>query len=204
MKKDFNRSLLRIFLSYFGPHKKLFLIDMTCALLVAAIDVAFPLVNRYAMYELLPDSLYTAFFTIMAIMTGAFLLRSVFNFIITYLGHTFGIRVEADIRTDLYRHYQELEFDFYDRNRTGKLMSRLTGELFEITELAHHGPEDLLISGATIVGALTVMFCVEWRLALVVMVIIPVFVAITMLCRRSMMEASAQVKRKMADINADI
>jgi len=204
MKKDFNRSLLRIFLGYFGPHKKLFLIDMTCALLVAAIDVAFPLVNRYAMYELLPDSLYTAFFTIMAIMTGAFLLRSVFNFIITYLGHTFGIRVEADIRTDLYRHYQELEFDFYDRNRTGKLMSRLTGELFEITELAHHGPEDLLISGATIVGALTVMFCVEWRLALVVMVIIPVFVAITMLCRRSMMEASAQVKRKMADINADI
>ena len=204
MKKDFNRSLLRIFLGYFGPHKKLFLIDMTCALLVAAIDVAFPLVNRYAMYELLPDSLYTAFFTIMAIMTGAFLLRSVFNFIITYLGHTFGIRVEADIRTDLYRHYQELEFDFYDRNRTGKLMSRLTGELFEITELAHHGPEDLLISGATIVGALTVMFCVEWRLALVVMVIIPVFVAITMLCRLSMIEASAQVKRKMADINADI
>ncbi len=204
MKKDFSKPLLHIFLSYFGPHKKLFLIDMTCAFLVAAIDVAFPLVNRHAMYELLPDSLYTAFFTIMAIMTGAFLLRSVFNFIITYLGHTFGVRVEADIRTDLYRHFQELEFDFYDRNRTGKLMSRLTGELFEITELAHHGPEDLLISGATIVGALTVMFCVEWRLALVVMLVIPIFVAITMVCRRSMMQASAQVKLKMADINADI
>ena len=135
MKKDFSKSLLSIFLSYFGPHKKLFLIDMTCAFLVAAIDVIFPLVNRYAMYELLPDNLYTAFFTTMAIMTGAFLLRSVFNFIITYLGHTFGIRVEADIRTDLYRHFQELEFDFYDQNRTGKLMSRLTGELFEINAL---------------------------------------------------------------------
>lgn len=203
-KRDFNGSVFSIFLSYFEPHKKLFLIDMTCAFLVATIDVLFPLVNRYAMYDLLPENMYGAFFVLMAIMACAFLLKALFHYIITYLGHTFGVRVEADIRTDLYQHFQELEFDYYDRNRTGKLMSRLTGELFEITELAHHGPEDLLISGVTIVGALVVMFRVEWRLALVVMVVVPVFAAIVMFCRRSMMDASVLQKRRMADINAEI
>ncbi len=203
-KKDYHQPVLRIFLSYFGPHKKLFLMDMSCAFLVAAIDVLFPLVSRYCMYELLPEKIYSTFFLLMAIAAGAFAVRAVLHYIITYLGHTFGIRVEADIRKDLYRHYQELEFDFFDQNRTGKLMNRLTGDLFEITELAHHGPEDLLISFVTIAGALAVMFSVEWRLALVVLIIIPVFIAAVMLCRRAMMDASAQVKRKMADINADI
>ena len=203
-KKDYHQPVLRIFLSYFGPHKKLFLMDMSCAFLVAAIDVLFPLVSRYCMYELLPEKIYSTFFLLMAIAAGTFAVRAVLHYIITYLGHTFGIRVEADIRKDLYRHYQELEFDFFDQNRTGKLMNRLTGDLFEITELAHHGPEDLLISFVTIVGALVVMFSVDWRLALVVLIIIPVFIAAVMFCRRAMMNASAQVKRKMADINADI
>ena len=204
MKKDYHQPVLRIFLSYFGPHKKLFLMDMSCAFLVAAIDVLFPLVSRYCMYELLPEKIYSIFFLLMAIAAGAFAVRAVLHYIITYLGHTFGIRVEADIRKDLYRHYQELEFDFFDQNRTGKLMNRLTGDLFEITELAHHGPEDLLISFVTIAGALAVMFSVEWRLALVVLIIIPIFIAVVMVSRRAMMAASAQVKLKMADINADI
>ena len=203
-KKDYHQPVLQIFLSYFGPHKKLFLMDMSCAFLVAAIDVLFPLVSRYCMYELLPEKIYSTFFLLMAIAAGAFAVRAVLHYIITYLGHTFGIRVEADIRKDLYRHYQELEFDFFDQNRTGKLMNRLTGDLFEITELAHHGPEDLLISFVTIAGALAVMFSVEWRLALVVLIIIPIFIAVVMVSRRAMMSASAQVKLKMADINADI
>ena len=202
--KDFHRSLFHIFLSYFPAHKKLFLLDMSCAFLVGAIDVAFPLVSRYVMYDLLPDKLYRTFFSVMAIVVAAFVLRAGMNFIITYWGHQFGIRVEADIRRDLYVHFQELDFDFFDRNRTGKLMNRLTGDLFEITELAHHGPEDLLISTITIIGALIVMFCVEWRLALVVLVIVPVFVCIVIFCRNDMMQSSVQVKEKMAGINADI
>lgn len=203
-KRDFNRSIFKVFISYFGAHRKLFILDMLCAFAVAAIDVAFPLVSRYAMYELLPGKLFGAFFTVMAIAAAAFVLRAGLNYIITYWGHTFGIRVEADIREDLYRHFQELDFDFFDRNRTGKLMNRLTGDLFEITELAHHGPEDLLISSVTIIGALAVMFTVEWRLALVVLAIIPVFVLVVVLCKNSMMSSSARVKQKMADINADI
>lgn len=203
-EKNFNQSLFRIFLSYFPAHRKLFILDMTCAFIMAAVDVAFPLVSRYVMYDLLPEKLYQTFFAIMGIVVVVFLIRACMNYIVTYWGHQFGIRVEADIREDLYLHFQNLDFDFFDRNRTGKLMNRLTGDLFEITELAHHGPEDLLISGVTIIGALAVMFAVEWRLALVVLLIVPVFVLIVMACRKSMMDSSVQVKKKMADINADI
>ena len=196
--------MLRTLLSYFKPHIGIFLLDMFCAVLVAAVDLAFPLVSRHAMYEMLPDKLYGTFFTVMAIVAVSYVLRSGCNYIMTYWGHTFGVRVEADIRRDLFRHLQDLDFEFYDANRTGKLMNRLTGDLFEITELAHHGPEDLLISVLTIVGALGVMFSIEWRLALVVAVIIPVFLVVVMLCKRSMSDASLQVKQKMASINADI
>ena len=204
IERNYNQSIFRVFISYFKEHRKLFMLDMLCAFAVAAVDVAFPLVSRYAMYELLPDKLYQTFFAVMAIVSAAFIVRALLNYIITYWGHTFGIRVEADIREDLYRHLQRLDFDFFDRNRTGKLMNRLTGDLFEITELAHHGPEDLLISAVTITGALFVMFAVEWRLALVVLTIIPIFVLVVVSCKNSMMNSSARVKQKMADINADI
>ena len=140
------RSGFSIFLSFFKPHRGLFFLDMACALVVSMIDLAYPIISRYAMRTLLPQSAYHTFFTIMLIVLAAYALRSVLYFIITYWGHTFGIRVEADIRAALFGHMQELGFEFFDRNRTGQLMSRMTTDLFEITELAHHGPEDLFIS----------------------------------------------------------
>ena len=172
---DFKRrSLLRIFVHYFKPHRKLFALDMSCAMTVSAIDLAFPLITRSALYNLLPNSRYTTFFTLMAVMVAVYVLRSVLQFVIAYWGHTFGIRVEADVRQDLFSHMQELSFEYYDRNRTGQLMSRLTSDLFEITELAHHGPEDLLTSFLTVIGAMIIMFTVQWRLALVVSLMFPV------------------------------
>ena len=202
---DFQKKTpIRIFLSYFRPHKKLFLLDMSCAVIVSLIDLAFPLVTRKAMYDLLPEQKYRAFFLIMAAMIAAFALRAILYYVIAYWGHTFGIRVEADIRRDLFIHMQELDISFFDCNRTGQLMSRLTSDLFELTELAHHGPEDLLISSFTILGALAVMFTVEWRLALVVACILPVFVATVMSRRRAMGEASRGEKKKTAVINAGI
>ena len=195
---------LTIFLSYFKPHRKLFALDMTCALIVSLIDLAFPLVTRKAMYDLLPEQKYRAFFLVMGLMLAAYALRAVLYYVIAYWGHTFGIRVEADIRRDLFIHMQEQDISFFDHNRTGQLMSRLTSDLFELTELAHHGPEDLLISCLTILGALAVMFTVEWRLALVVFCILPVFIAVTMSRRRRMGEASRGEKKKAAKINADI
>ena len=203
--KDYqNRGMLSVFLHFFKPHKKLFLLDMLCAFIVAAIDLAYPLISRTAMYDLLPNSAYKTFFVVMAIVLIAYVVRSLLYHVICFWGHTFGIRVEADIRETLFRHMQELGFDFYDRNRTGQLMSRLTSDLFEITELAHHGPEDLFISLVTIVGALVVMFTIEWRLALVVSIIIPVFTAVVMSRRHAMGNASRVVKQKTGAINADI
>ena len=203
--KDYReRSALRIFLSYFKPHRGLFILDMICALMIALIDLAFPYISRWCMYELLPQSAYRTFFAAMGAVGIAFAVRAVLTYIIGYYGHTFGILVEADIRRDLFEHMQELDFGYYDRNRTGALMSRLTSELFEITELAHHGPEDIFISGVTIVGALAIMFTIQWRLALVIAAILPVFFTVVWMCRRSMSEASKQVKQKTAVINAGI
>ena len=198
------KSALQIFLSYFKPHKKLFIMDLACALMISIIDLAFPAVSRWCMYQLLPQSAYQTFFAVMAVVFAAFALRAVLTYIICYWGHTFGILVEADIRRDLFHHMQELSFDYYDRNRTGQLMSRLTADLFDITELAHHGPEDVFISGVTIVGALAIMFSIQWRLALVIAVILPVFFFVVWSCRKSMQEASRKVKQKTATINADI
>ena len=142
--KDYQKKRpLSIFLGYFKRHWKLFSIDISCAVLIAAIDLAFPLITRSALYEMLPGKMYQLFFTVMVAALGCYLLRAFLNFTVAYLGHTFGIRVEADIRSDLFRHMQSMSFDFYDQNRTGQLMSRLTTDLFDLTELAHHGPEDL-------------------------------------------------------------
>jgi len=203
--KDYQeRSALRIFLSYFKPHRKLFILDMVCALMISGIDLAFPYISRWCMYELLPQNAYQTFFAVMAVLVAAFALKAVLTYVICYWGHTFGILVEADIRRDLFSHMQELSFDYFDRNRTGQLMSRLTADLFDITELAHHGPEDIFISGITIIGSLIIMFSIQWRLALVIAVILPIFFIVVWRCRKSMQSASRQLKQKTAVINADI
>ena len=203
--KDYQKkSPLMVFLSYFKNHKKLFAIDVLCAVGIAAIDLLFPLVTRSALYDMLPNQMYRTFFTVMAIVLVCYVLRSFLNFTVAYLGHTFGIRVEADIRKDLFRHMQELSFDFYDRNRTGQLMSRLTSDLFELTELAHHGPEDLLTSVLTICGALAVMGKIRWQLAVVVALTIPVFLVVVMTMRKRMGRASRAAKEKTAHINQEI
>lgn len=172
--------------------------------MIALVDLMFPFVSRWCMYTLLPDHKWKTFWVIMGIVFIAYVLRSVFTYIIAYWGHTFGILVEADMRQDLFQHMQKLGYGYFDNNRTGMLMSRLTTDLFDITELAHHGPEDLFISIVTIIGALAMMFSIQWRLALVIAAMIPVFLVVVNACRRSMNEASVQVKRKTARINTDI
>ena len=204
-KKDFQtRSPIVIFLSYFKNHKKLFAIDVLCAFLIAAIDLTFPLITRSALYDMLPGKMYRTFFIVMMAVVLCYVLRSYLNYIVSYYGHTFGIRVEADIRKDLFSHMQTLSFDFYDSNRTGQLMSRLTTDLFELTELAHHGPEDLMTSVLTIIGALVVMGSIQWQLALVVAMMIPVFLIVVMTMRRRMGRASRKAKEKTGYINQEI
>lgn len=203
-QKDFrNGSELRIFLSYFRPHRKLFYLDMVSALAIAVIDLAFPAVSRWCMYTLLPANAWRTFWTVMAVVTAAYVLRSVFYYVITYWGHNFGARVEADIRRDLFRHIQELNYSFFDHNRVGQLMSRLTTDLFDVTEMAHHAPEDIFISSVTIIGALIIMFTIQWRLALVLTLMLPVFLFVVLRCRFHMRDASRRVKSTVSLINTE-
>lgn len=203
-QKDFrNGSELRIFLSYFRPHRKLFYLDMVSALAIAVIDLAFPAVSRWCMYKLLPANAWRTFWTVMAVVTAAYVLRSVFYYVITYWGHNFGARVEADIRRDLFRHIQELNYSFFDHNRVGQLMSRLTTDLFDVTEMAHHAPEDIFISSVTIIGALIIMFTIQWRLALVLTLMLPVFLFVVLRCRFHMRDASRRVKSTVSLINTE-
>lgn len=198
------RGMLYIFASYYKPHWKLFALDMACALVICVIDLTFPLVSRMSMQQLLPAQAYRAFFVVMALMAAAYVLKGGMYFIVTYWGHLLGVHIEADIRADLFSHMQRLSFSFYDKNRTGQLMSRVTGDLFEISELAHHGPEDFFISTVTIVGAFCVMLTIRWELALIVFAVIPLFVLFTAIQRKRMAEASREVKVKLAGINGEV
>ena len=195
---------LRIFTSYYKPHLSIFLLDMACALGICLVDLLFPMASRTALNELLPQNLFAAFFGLMAVLLGAYLLKALFTFIVTYWGHLLGVRIEADIRSDLFSHMQDLSFSFYDKNRTGQLMSRVTGDLFEITELAHHGPEDLFISTVTLLGAFVLMLTIRWELALIVFAVVPLFLLFTIVQRKRMMHASTEVKQTLAGINGEL
>ncbi len=203
-KERFQKGYLSIFLSYYRPHLGLFLLDMACALGISLVDLAFPYFSRYSMNELLPQSLYQTFFAVMAILFAAYVLRAGMYYIVGYYGHMMGVRIEADIRRDVFGHMQDLSFSFYDKNRTGQLMSRATNDLFEITELAHHGPEDLFISCVTLIGAFCMMMSIQWKLALIVFAVVPIFVVYTVVQRRRMVKASAEVKQRMAGINGEL
>ena len=204
MKRNFNDKPIKVFLSYIAGHKRLFIIDMVCAVLVSFIDLLFPYVSRMSLSRLLPASRYAAFFAVMAALALAYVIKAFLYYIITVLGHKMGVLVESDMRRDVFTHMQDLSCSYYDKNRTGVLMSRITSDLFDITELAHHGPENILICSLTIVGALIVMFTVEWRLALVLVVILPVCFAFTMSQRVRMKKANIEVKKKTAEIYAAI
>jgi ATP-binding cassette subfamily B protein len=195
---------MRRFISYFRPHRKLFILDLCCALVISLVDLSFPLVSRYALNTLLPNNLYTVFFVFMGALVLAYLVRAALSYVVTYWGHKLGVLMEADMRRDLFEHMQGLSFRFYDNHRTGHLISRITTDLFDITELAHHGPEDLFIAMVTIIGAFIVMLTINWKLALVLIVLVPIGITFTLLQRRRMMAASKRVKERTAGINAGI
>ena len=195
---------LKIFIRYISHHKKLFAIDMVCALAVAVIDLVFPYVSRQSMYSLLPRKLFTVFFAVMGIMIAAYFLKAVLYYIITVLGHKMGVLTEADMRRDLFTHMQDLSCSFFDKNRTGVLLSRVVSDLFEVTELAHHGPENVIICSLTILGSLIIMFTLRWQLALVIAIVLPLTLWFTLSQRFRMRNANIEVKRKTAEITAAI
>lgn len=201
---NYNDRPLKIFARYIARHKGLFWLDMGCSVAVALIDLLFPYVSRMSMYRLLPDKLFGAFFAVMALMAAAYVLKAALYYVITVYGHRMGVLTEFDMRRDVFTHMQELSFSFYDRNRTGILMSHITSDLFDVTELAHHGPENLLICSLTFLGAIIVMLTINWRLALVLAVVLGLSLWFTLSQRMRMRKANVEVKRKTAEIYAAI
>jgi len=200
----FLKRKLVIFANYYKPHLELFILDLCCALGIALIDLAFPLATRYSIQKLLPMQAYGAFALVIGVSFFAFALRASLQYIVTYWGHVLGVKMETDMRRDLFAHIQKLSFSFYDKTRTGHLMSRVVGDLFEIVELAHHGPEDLFIAFITLVGSLIVMTLIQWELALVLILIVPVVILITVRRRKALEDAALEVKQKTAVINANL
>lgn len=202
---------IKRFARYYKPHLGLFLLDIGCATLVAAIDVAFPLLTNFLLKKVFPEieqtgstHLVTLFAVLIGAIFAAYVVRAIMLYIVNYWGHLFGVRVEADMRRDIFSHIQTLPFSFYDKIRTGKLMSRATTDLFEISELAHHGPEDLLISSLTVIGAFVAMFFIEWRIALAMLLLMPFCIFFVMKSRYVMKSTSKSVKEQTANINSSI
>lgn len=213
--RDVKKSEYKLFFSYFKPHKWLFFADLFCAVFVAAVDVVFPVISRFTLNKVLPQYLNSAdnsvqrtviftFFSIIALCFLMCVLRTVAQWFITFFGHVFGVAVEKDMRRDIFEHIEKQSFSFFDKNRTGQLMSRTTTDLFEISELAHHGPEDLLISLLTLFGAFFVMVSIRWQLAVIVFVTLPLLIFVVYSSRKSLMGSSSLVKGKTAEINSAV
>ena len=199
-----SKGAIREFASYYKPHMRMFTLDLCCALVISLVDILFPVFTRRVLYDYIPNQLMRTFAVMAALMLVMFLIRTAAQWMVTYLGHVMGVHIEADMRADIFAHMQKLGFGFYDKNRTGLLMSRVTTDLFEITELAHHGPEDLFISFVTLTGAFIVLWNIQWKLALVLMVSVPLIVIFVVLRRSRMMRVSREVKQRTAGINAEI
>lgn len=193
---------LKVFFSYYKPHWKLFTLDMICAIMLSVIDVTFPMISKFTIDSLLPNKNFKAFFVLIAALMIAYILRRTFTWFVNYWGHYFGTLVETDMRRDVFEHLEKQSYTFYDKHRTGKLMSRATTDLFEITELAHHGPEDFLISIFTLFGSFFLLLKIRWELAVIVFTFVIIIITITMISRRSLSESSRKVKDATAEINA--
>ncbi len=196
--------MLKKFASFYKPYIGLFILDMTCTVLIAAIELVFPMATRYALDDLLPKEAYSAFFWLMAALLVGYIIRAGLQYIVSFWGHTMGVYMETDMKRELFTHMQKLPFSFYDKHRTGHLMSRITSDLFEVVELAHHGPEDVLISSVELVGAIIIMWSLQWQVAVLMLVLAPLVLLFTAWRRKKMASASRGVKEKIGIINADI
>lgn len=198
----------RKFLSFYKPYLGLFFADMFCAILVAVITLVNPLIVRYITSDLLQkyniNQITGSILKLGILMLGLALIQSLCNYFITYKGHMMGAKMEYDMRSEIFEHYQKLSFNFFDNEKTGQLMSRITNDLFDITELCHHGPEDLVISSIKIIGAFFILIQINVPLTLIVFSFIPIMVIFFMMIRKRMKRAFKKNREKTAIINGQI
>ena len=196
--------MLKRFITYYKPHKKLFFIDMIFAFLISISDLVFPVFTRKMINEIIPEGRMDLLVKWTIIMIILFILRYISNFIVAYWGHLLGVRIEHDMRKDIFSHLQTLPFSYFDNNKTGHIMSRIINDLRDITELAHHGPEDLFISFVMLIGSFAVLIRIEWRLTLILFSSIPIIIWFVASKRKRMSNSFREVRKKIANVNAQL
>jgi ATP-binding cassette subfamily B protein len=195
---------LKQFFSYYKPHRRLFIIDFSSAVIVAILELAFPVAVQWFIDDLLPSGEWNTIVTVSVLLLAVFVLSTFLQFIVSYLGHKLGINIETDMREELFTHVQRQSFRFFDNIKTGHVMSRITNDLFDIGELAHHGPEDFFIAIMTFFGAFGIMFWINPKLALVTLVVIPLLVWLITYCNIKMNGAWSNMYGKIADVNGRV
>ncbi len=196
--------MLKRFFSYYKPYKGLFMIDFSCAVFAGLLELGFPLAVNYVVDTLLPSGNWTWIVWACIGLLAIYLLSSFLHFVVTYWGHKFGINIETDMRKKMFDHLQKLSFRFYDERKTGNLMSRISNDLLEVGEVAHHGPEDIFIAFMTLFGAFGLMVTLNWKLALITFVIVPFLFFIAIYFNRKMMGTFRKMMGDLADFNARV
>lgn len=196
--------MIRRFFSYYLPHKKLFILDFSSAVVVAFLELAFPLAVSWFIDTLLPGGNWSMIVSVSVGLLLVFILSMLLQFVVNYWGHKLGINIETDMRQQLFQHVQKQSFRFFDNTKTGHIMSRITTDLFDLGELAHHGPEDLFISIMTFVGAFWIMLTINVKLALVTIIIVPFLIWLITVCNFKMNKAWDRMYSNVADINARV
>ena len=194
--------MLKRFLQYYKPHKKLFVLDMGASLLVALIGIVYPIVTRRMLNDLIPNRNYQMIIVFGLLLLTIYFVRMLLNYFIQYQGHMMGVRMQAQMRSDMFNHLEKLSFTFYDNHETGKIMSRMTNDLMDISELAHHGPENVLISTITVITSFVYLSSINVKLTLIVFACVPFLILIALLLRKKMRNAFMKSRRSIAVINA--
>ena len=207
MNQELLNNKWKKFFSYYKPYIGVFLADMFFAFLSAVVTLALPIIVRYitgvVVYEPKTEALDTIT-KLAVIMVILILLAGFSNFFITYYGHMMGAKMEFNMRKEIFSHYQKLSFSFYDNEKVGQLMSRITSDLFDITELFHHGPEDIVISIIKIIGSFIILSFINVKLALIALCTIPIMAVYAFILNKKMKKAFKNNRAKLADINAQI
>ena len=196
--------MLKRFIAYYRPHKLIFTLDMLASLLVALVGIVYPIITREMLNELIPNKQYRMIVYAGIGLLVLYIVRMLLNFFIQYYGHVMGVRMQAQMRSDMFRHLERLPYSFYDNHETGKIMSRMTSDLMDISELAHHGPENLLISSISVVVSFVYLSTINIWLTLIIFACVPFLVLIASVLRKRMRDAFMESRVSTAQINASL
>ena len=202
MKEKENRHLLKKFVKYYKPHKVTFAIDMICSFFFSVVGLLYPMITEKILDEYIPNGMIKEILILSSVLLAVYFVRAGLNYYINYYGHEMGVKMQATMRSDLFRHLEKLPYSFYDNTETGQLMSRMTNDLFNVSELAHHGPENLFITSFMTLSAFVYLCTISWKLALIIFAFLPVLIVIAVFSRKNMTKAFQKSREEIGNINS--